>query len=116
MVDGVAMTFPVFMFVRTVEADVDGYLFYNSFGDRWLSRRQQIEVREIIRSLRADAEAGRLGEIKVGWGGNGERPASGVDTTDAAVMAGWFARAYVLDVKLTMSDEPAIVAVVDEEA
>lgn len=93
------MTFPVFMYIRTVEPDADGYLFFNTFGRRWPSRRDRREIAEIIRALRADAEAGRLGDVKVGWGGDGRRPAGAVDTSNAAVMAKWLANAYVVDVK-----------------
>jgi hypothetical protein len=109
------VTYPVFMFICSAEAEADGYLFLNTFGRRWPTRRQRIEIEEIIRGVRADAEAGLLGEVKVGWGGDGVEPLTAVDTSDAAVMAGWFARAYVVDVKLDRSDEAAIAATVDED-
>lgn len=100
------MTFPVFIFIR---AEVEGFgtLYCNIFGRKRPTRRQRIEIEEIVHGLRADAAAGLLGEVKVGWPGVGLKPANGVDTNDAFVMATWFARAYVVDLKLDLESAPA---------
>lgn len=93
------MIYPVSVFIRSAEPDADGYLYFNTFGRRWPTRRQRIEITKTIRSRAAEARAGRLGEVVVGWGGDGRRPASAVDTSDAVAMSQWFARAYVTDVR-----------------
>jgi hypothetical protein len=78
-------------------------LRFNTFGQRSPTRRQQLELKEIIRGLTHDARSGRLpldGRIVVGWGG-GLKPLDAADVTDETVMGPWRRRAFVVAVRVT---------------
>ena len=108
-----APCFPVFVFERRRELEIEnpdfelaGTLRFNTFGRRSPTRRQQLELKEIIRGLTHDARSGRLpldGRIVVGWGG-GLKPLDGADETDETdetIMGPWRRRAFVVAVRVT---------------
>ena len=105
------LTYPVFISKRGPDAEADSVLHFNTFGrHRYPTARQLRELDDIIRHLRAQVQAGRLppGSRVVGWPGVGLKPYNAVDTDDEAVMAGWCARAYRVEVALT-DDERILV-------
>jgi hypothetical protein len=96
MTDASRLTYPVFLYHAAT-----GVLALNTFGRRSPSGRQLRELDDIARHLRGEAEAGRLGEVTVGWPGDGREPLNAVDTSDADLMARWIARAcYVVELRL----------------
>ena len=113
-------TFPVFLFERRRELEIEnpdfelaGTLRFNTFGRRSPTRRQQLELREIIRGLIHDARSGRIkpGGVVIGWPGAGLKPLNAVDTSDEEAMAWWFARAFRVAVRV---DAEAMTSAADE--
>jgi hypothetical protein len=109
-------TYPVFVFERRREVEIEnpdfelaGTLRFNTFGRRRPTRRQLLELEEIIRGLTNDARAGRLPLdcVVVGWGGVGLKPLDAADVTDETVMRPWIRRAFTTAVRVTRSDECA---------
>ena len=81
----------------------DGLLFYNSFG-KWPQRRQRREIADIITHLTSPGRIPPDGVV-IGWPGIGLKPVNAVDTSDAELMAPWFARAFTVFVRVGPSGE-----------
>ena len=56
---------------------------------------------EIIADLTADAQAGSLPPVKIGWPGAGRKPANAADIADETVMAWWRSRAFAVFVRVS---------------
>lgn len=105
--------FPVYVFARRPELEnpnrvLAGTLRLNCFGQSSLSHRQRRELAEIVSDLTADAKAGRLPPVTIGWPGDGSTPPNAVDVTDEAIMASWTNRTATLFVRVDRNGEVTI--------
>ena len=113
MTDAPRVVYPVYVFERRHELETGGRILagrlrLNIFFRRAPTSRQRHEMGEIVRGLTADAEAGRLPLVKVGWPGDGRRPLNAAETSDPVVMAPWNARAFTTFVRVDRSGEQTI--------
>ena len=109
MTDAPRPTFPVWTFDPRRSR-----LFFNVFGRRSPTPRQQREIASVAAYLEGEARAGRIDTaLAVGWGGNsGLLPENPADVTNDEIMREWRERALKIAVRVR-ADEPILA---DEKA